>query len=139
MTNHRSLYIHKTVTTLTVVIGIFLFFSNTGFAQAQKKQTAVIENIKLANTRDALLTYFDVKNAFTEKISQAVLNGIPSTFSFYITLYQTDGSWFDKKIADIQVKSTLRYNPLKKEFVVQRMWKEEKPIITSSLITYLKE
>jgi len=75
-------------------------------AKAQK--TAIIENIKLANTRDDLLTYFEVKHAFTDKISQAILNGIPSTFSFYITLYKTDDSWFDKKIANIQVKSTLK-------------------------------
>jgi hypothetical protein len=99
-------------------------------AKAQK--TAIIENIKLANTRDDLLTYFEVKHAFTDKISQAILSGIPSTFSFYITLYKTDDSWFDKKISDIQVKSTLKYNPLKKEFSVYRPWKNEAPVITLS-------
>lgn len=96
------------------------------------EQTPMIENIKLANTRDDLLTYFDVKQAFTQKINQAVMNGIPSTFSFFITLYKTDGSWFDKKISDIQVKSTLKYNSLKKEFSVLRPWKNEKAIVTPS-------
>jgi len=96
------------------------------------KETAEIENIKLANTRDDLLTYFEVKKAFTDKINQAVLNGIPTTFTFYIALYKTDGSWFDKNISDIQIKSTLKYNSLKKEFSVLRPWKNETPIITQS-------
>ena len=99
---------------------------------ASAKQNAEIENIKLANTRDDLLTYFEVKNAFTDKINQAVLNGIPTTFTFYIALYKTDSSWFDKNISDIQIKSTLKYNSLKKEFSVLRPWKTETPIITQS-------
>ncbi len=93
---------------------------------------AVLVNIKLANTRDDLLTYFEVKNAFTEKINQAVLNGIPTSFSFYVSLYKTGNSWLDKKIADVQIKHTIKYNSLKKEFSVSRPWKDEKPIVTQS-------
>lgn len=114
---------------ITVSFLLCTLLSSVTFAE----QTAVIENIKLANTRDDLLTYFDVKQAFTQKINQAVINGLPTTFSFYITLYKTDGSWFDKKIADIQVKSTLKYNSLKKEFSVLRPWKNEKAIVTPSI------
>jgi hypothetical protein len=113
-----------------LLTAVMLFLPSPAAADAQPD--AVIENIKLANTRDDLLTYFDVKNAFTEKINQAVLNGVPTTFSFYVTLYHTDDSWFDKKIADIQVKSTLKYNPLKKEFLVQRPWKEDSPFVAAS-------
>lgn len=96
------------------------------------ENTALIENIKLANTRDDLLTYFDVKQAFSDKIVEAVQSGIPTTFSFYVTLYKTDGSWFDKKVSDIQIKSTLKYDPLKKEYTVIRRWKEDKETLTQS-------
>ncbi|MFH2092044.1 MAG: DUF4390 domain-containing protein [Pseudomonadota bacterium] len=99
---------------------------------ALAENLAVIENIVLANTRDDLLVYFDVKKAFNEKIVQAVQNGIPTTFSFYITLYKTDGSWFDKKISDIKIKSTLKYNSLKKEYSVTRPWKDETIVFTQS-------
>lgn len=117
---------------LSAIAGPIFVFSGTCFGQPDQDVSATIENIKLANTRDDLLTYFDVENAFKEKINQAVLNGLPTTFSFFVTLYQTDDSWFDKKIADIQIKSTLKYNPLKKEFTVQRPWKKDNPIITPS-------
>jgi len=105
-----------------------LFFPLIAFTE----ENAAIENIKLANTRDDLLVYFDVKQAFSEKINQAVLNGVPTAFSFYVTLYKTDGSWFDKKISDIQIKSNLKYNSLKKEFSVLKPWKNEKAIVTQS-------
>jgi len=89
---------------MSVCVVLCLLLPSIAFSE----ETAVIENIKLANTRDDLLTYFDVKQAFTPKINQAVLNGIPTTFSFYITLYKTGDSWFDKKISDIRIKSTLK-------------------------------
>lgn len=125
-----QLFFHKTILKYYLSVFVVLCFLYPSISVAE--QTAVIENIKLANTRDDLLTYFDVKKAFVDKINQAALNGIPTTFSFYITLYKTDGSWFDKKVSDIQIKSTLKYNPLKKEFSVYRPWKNEKAVITQS-------
>jgi len=121
---------HKTFITLFISASLLLCLLLPSFAFA--KQTPVIKNIKLANTRDDLLAYFDIKQAFTEKINQAVLSGISTSFSFYISLYKTDGSWFKKEISDIKIKSTLKYNPLKKEFSVLRSWKNEKPVITQS-------
>ena len=125
----KSLF-HKTDIALKISIVIMLCFLLPATALAENQ--AVIENIKLANTRDDLLTYFDVKKAFTPKINQAVLNGIPTTFSFYVTLYKTQGSWFDKNIADIQIKSTLKYNALKKNFSVLRSWKDKDAVIVQT-------
>ncbi len=122
--------LHKTNIALKISIVIMLCFLLPATALAENQ--AVIENIKLANTRDDLLTYFDIKKAFTPKINQAVLNGIPTTFSFYVTLYKTQGSWFDKKIADIQIKSTLKYNALKKNFSVLRSWKDKDAVIAQT-------
>jgi len=92
----------------------------------------VITNIKLANTRDDLLTYFEIQNAFTDKITQTVQNGIPRAFSFYVSLYKTSDVWRDKKIADIRFTSTIKYNSLKQEYAVFRPWKNEKPSVTQS-------
>lgn len=119
---------HRTLLFFSVIVLISLSLPSTSFSG----EPALIENIKLANTRDDLLTYFEVQKAFTEKINQAVLNGIPTTFTFYITLYKTDGSWFDKKISSVEIESTLKYNPLKKEFLVSRPWKNETPIVIPS-------
>jgi len=125
----KSLF-HKTIAVRTLAICIAVCILLPALAIA--KEDALIKNIKLANTRDDLLTYFDVKKAFTQKINQAILNGVPTTFSFYVSLYKTEGSWFDKKIADIEIKSTLKYNSLKKEFSILRPWKNKDAVIVHS-------
>lgn len=122
---------HRPILLFPILLALICCFSTPTIVSASEN-TAVIENIKLANTRDDLLIYFDIKQAFTEKMSQAVLNGVPASFSFQVVLYKTDGSFFDKKIANIQIKSSLKYNPLKKEFSVSRPWKNEAPVITTS-------
>lgn len=112
--------------------GIMLFIQIFIVSAAFAEENAVLSDIRLANTRDDLITYFNVEGAFTDKINQAVLNGIPTSFSFYVVLYKIKDTWFDKKMADVEFKSTLKYNSLKKEFVVSRPWKSEKPIVTKS-------
>ncbi len=130
MLTMRTFFVRTTVVFFTLITILFCFLPlNEAVAS---DQTAVIENIKLANTRDDLLSYFDIKYAFTEKINQAVLNGVPTSFSFHVVLYKTGGSFFDKKISNIQIKSSLKYNPLKKEFSITRAWKNENPVITQS-------
>lgn len=113
---------------ISLAVFITLGMPRATFAE----NTATLANIRLANTRDELLTYFEVKNAFTDKIIQAVHNGIPTTFSFSVSLYQTSDSWLDKKIAEVETTSTVKYNSLKKEYTVSRIWKNEKPSTTQS-------
>jgi len=97
------------------------------------ENAAILSNIKLANTRDDLLAYFEVDNAFTESTLEAIKNGIPTTFSFYVSLYRRTSTLFDKRIANIKVQSTIKYNSLKEEYTVSRPWKDDKPLMTKSL------
>lgn len=131
---HKPVFKILALKALAVFAVVFIFFVPPAPAEVEEEK-ALIENIKLANTRDDLLVYFDVKKAFAPKINEAVLNGIPTTFSFYIDLYKTNGSWFNKKISSIQIKSTLKYNSLKKEFTVSRPWSSNKTIVTESFDT----
>ena len=105
----------------------FIFCANLFASQA-----AVISNVQLTNSRDDLITYFKIENAFTDEITQAVLKGVPTSFSFSIVLDQVTTYIFDTEIADYKITSTLKYNALKKEFIVSRPWKNEKPFITDS-------
>ncbi|WP_343054519.1 DUF4390 domain-containing protein [Desulfobacter latus] len=106
---------------------IFVF---PGGAFARDK--AVLSHIKLANTRDDLFAYFKVENAFNEKNIQAIENGISTSFTFYITLYKTSSSLFDKKIIDIKTRATIKYNSMKEEYTVVCEWKDAPPLITKS-------
>ncbi len=118
--------IHKII---IFFIGACLLIS-TQTAWAEDK--IVLENIRLANTRDDLLTYFTVKGAFTPPITQAIQEGVPTTFSFYVSIYKIKDFWKDKKIEALELTSTIVYNSLKKEYTVTRPWKDPKPSSTKS-------
>jgi hypothetical protein len=118
---------------LTWIVVVFtILFQIFTPAPVRADDSPVLTNIKLANTRDDLLIYFEVKNAFPQKITRAIQNGIPNTFSFSVSLYKTSDSWLDKKIADVDIKSILKFNSLKQEYAVFRPWKNETPSVTKS-------
>ena len=113
--------------TCIILLVILFFLQNPAFAT-----DARLTNIIVTNTRDDLLLYLNVEGAFREKMKKAVLSGVPATFSFFITLYRARNLWIDKKITDLTVTHTIKYNNLRKEFTVKRSWKNEEPLITQS-------
>jgi len=88
-------------------------------------QEARLTNIVVNNTRDDLVLYLNVEGAFTEEMKNAVLNGVPTTFSFFIDLYRVRNFWFNESISDQTITHTIKYNNLKKEFSVNRSWEPE--------------
>ena len=111
-----------------IILFCFMFFvQNLAFSQEAK-----LTDIIVTNTRDDLLVYLSVEGAFREKMQEAILSGVPTTFSFFITLFKTRNLWFDKKMADIKVTHSVKYNNLKKEFVVKRSWENGEPLVTQS-------
>ncbi|UCD31384.1 MAG: DUF4390 domain-containing protein [Desulfobacterales bacterium] len=119
--------------TYIILFCLMFLVQNLAFAQEAK-----LTDIIVTNTRDDLLVYMNVEGAFREKMQTAVLSGVPTTFSFFITLFKARNLWFDKKIADIKVTHTVKYNNLKKEFMVKRSWENGEPLVTQSF-TEVKE
>jgi hypothetical protein len=112
---------------LALLFGIIFFVQSLAFAQ-----NAVLTNIIVTNTRDDLLVYLKVEGAFIEKMEKAILSGVPTTFSFFISFYQVRNFWFDNKIKDIKVTNTIKYDNLKEEFIVNRSWEKSGPQVTRS-------
>ncbi|MGD9042409.1 MAG: DUF4390 domain-containing protein [Desulfobacterales bacterium] len=106
---------------------MLLVIPNPGSAQ-----DATLTNITVSNTRDDLLLYLNLEGAFREEMNNAILSGVPSTFSYFAKLNRVRNFWFDKDIADIEVTHTIKYDNLKKEFTVERSWKEDNPEVTKS-------
>jgi len=95
-------------------------------------QEASLTNITVSNTRDDLLLYLNLEDAFSEKLKKAILSGVPATFTFLAKLSSVRNLWFDKDIADITVTHTIKYDNLKKEFIVRRSWRNNEPEVTKS-------
>jgi hypothetical protein len=96
-------------------------------------QDARLANIIVTNTRDNLLIYLTVKDAFSPKMQETIHSGVPATFSFIINLYGVRSLWPDRQIAAIKVTHTLKYDNLKKTYTVVRSWEKEKPHVVTSL------
>ncbi len=111
-----------------LLIGCLLlaFLSNSAAKEVRFTDFAV------SNNRDDLLVFLTVKGAFKEEIVEAIQNGIPTTFSFFIRLEQNRPLWFKKTIVSRKVTHTIKYNNLKNEYVVKRSWDDNKPITTDS-------
>lgn len=110
---------------------LFLFVVLIGHGSAFA-QEARLTNITVSNTRDDLLLYLNLEGAFNEKLNKAILSGVPASFSFVTKLNRVRNVWLDRGIADITVTHSIKYDNLKKEFIVRRSWKNNEPEITKS-------
>jgi hypothetical protein len=117
--------IHKQKVILLIIILIFVH----SFAFAQNARLA---GFFITYAKEDLLVSMNVKSAFREKIKKAVLSGAPASFSFIISLHHDRNFWFDEKIAEFEITHTIKYNSLKKKFVIKRPWKENLPLVTES-------
>lgn len=117
----------KIKTYVTIITALLFIFQNIAFAQQ-----AVLNNMSVANTRDHLLLYLNVEGAFTNEVEKAILSGVPTTFSFLVVLNRDRNLWMDEKIVEITVHHTIKYNNLKKEFVVSKSWEDSNSVTTQS-------
>ncbi len=100
---------------------------------AMGAQDAVLTNIIVTNTRDDLLLYLTVKNAFSPEIEDTIQRGVPATFSFYLNLYRVRQFWPDKAITTVEVHHTLKFDILRKEYTVTRSWDGNAPMTFKTL------
>ncbi len=113
---------------IVIFLSVFFFTQPPAFAQ-----NARLADITITNTYDGLeLVYLNIKGTFTEKMRNAVLSGVPTTFMFFINIYEVRRFWPDKKIAETELTHTIKYHNLKKEFIVTRSWENDKPVIVKS-------
>lgn len=95
-------------------------------------QDASLTNIIVTNTRDDLLFYLTVRNAFPPEIEETIHSGVPATFSFLINLQLVRGFWVDRELNEITVTHTIKYDSLKKEYMVTRSWDGDRPHVVKA-------
>ncbi|QTA91666.1 DUF4390 domain-containing protein [Desulfonema magnum] len=111
-----------------ILLSMAFFIQNQAIAQ-----NARLSDITISNTHDHLeLVYLNIKGTFTGKMRKAVLSGVPTTFLFFITLHKVRSVWTDKEIVNMEITHTIKYNSLKKEFIIKRSWENNNPIIAKS-------
>lgn len=77
-----------------------------------------IKDILIESTTHHMSVYAHITNCFTTDMDSAILNGVPATFTFYLDVYQKRSYWFDKKISSTVIEHIIKYDQVKKIFVV---------------------
>jgi hypothetical protein len=68
------------------------------------------------NSKDVLV-YFTVKDCFTKKMEEAILAGIPTSFTFLIELNQERPVW-NTTLTKMEIRHTIKYDNVRKLFYV---------------------
>ncbi len=110
-----------------LIVSLFLIISL--FPVHVQAGKASLEKIRVDNTQDHLLINFRVVDCFTEDMKKAIDNGIDTTFTFFIKLYEVKNLWWDKKIADLKVSHHITYDSLKKIYLVRTSQDNDKAVI----------
>jgi hypothetical protein len=79
---------------------------------------AQITDIIVTNNQDSLLLYFYTKGCFNAEMNKAIMNGIPTTFTFLIELYKPRTFWPDRRLSSLKLHHTIKYDSLREEFSV---------------------
>jgi len=110
-----------------VLLCIYFLLAGTALAQEAK-----LTNFAIIRHNDDLLFKMNLEGAFRDEMNKAIMTGVSTIFSFYVELYNIKDLWFNSKIADIYLTTSVKYDSLKKTFTVSRSWKNAEPVTTES-------
>lgn len=100
------------------IVGIVLCLAILATGAPAQAERATIEDIIITNTTEDLLLYCTVQGCFSEEMNHAILNGVPTTFTFRIELYKRRVFFPDQQITKITLHRTIKYDTLKNEFTL---------------------
>lgn len=103
-----------------------LFCTNTFASEPE------ISNLIVTNTRDDLLIFLKVENAFNKDIVEEIKSGLPTTFTFFLNLDKVRSLWVNKALTEKELTHTIKWDGIKKEYTITRSWENNKKIKTKS-------
>ena len=115
--------------TKQISIALFVLILSCNLAQAAK---ASLQDIVLDSKNKNLTLSFTLEHAFSEEMKEVILSGTPITFTFSVELREIKDFWIDRKIVNIKIDHMVKYNVLKREFVIKRSWEIDEILVTKS-------
>lgn len=100
---------------------------------AAAAQNTRLTNMTVTNNRDTLLFYVELADAFGQDITTAIESGVTLSFSFPVSVRRVRSLWFDKKITQIELIHTIKFDTLKNDYTVTRSWQDPQAQTVKSL------
>jgi hypothetical protein len=86
--------------------------------QPSYAEDATIKNVLISNTSNHLAVQFELGNSFNKNMEEAIETGIPTIITYFVELYQNQSWWNDKLLVSTTLLKTIKYDNLKKEYIV---------------------
>jgi hypothetical protein len=77
---------------------------------------ARMHDVLVTSDGNEVLAYVRISNWVTKDMESAIMTGVPMTVIFMIDFYQQKPGWLDKRLAQIRIKHSLKYDEVKKIF-----------------------
>ena len=116
---------HDKLIILVIVIAILIIPCLASPASAEK---AYLSDIAITTNSNHLVVYLTVNQCFTEEMNRAIESGILTTFNFFIHLYERRQYWWDRKIASLEIRHSIKFDNIKKSYEVTLSERENETI-----------
>ncbi len=100
---------------LSILLVLLIPFSHVPLARADGPR---IGDLQLKGGKGNITVSFRVEEGFTRDIKEAILSGMPTTFTFFIKVQRKRTLWWDEEVGSFRFRHTVRYDNLKEEFTV---------------------
>lgn len=101
-----------------LIFSVLILFTPLFFTPRLSAENAGVRDLFVSNNANHVLVYARLTNCFTKEIEQAILAGVPTTFTILLDLYQERSHWMDKRLVRTTVSHTIKYDNVKKLFLV---------------------
>jgi hypothetical protein len=102
------------------VLSLILVASVATASVFHRGAEATLSDIIVTNTREDLLVFFQIKGCFTRDMDEAILNGIPTTFTILVKLSRSRPFWLDESLSAQEIEHSIKHDSLRNEFQVRR-------------------
>jgi len=124
---------------MKLCIIFWIIFISLFFSSPSKADSPTIQNIRISNSPTHLNLRFYLANNFSPKIEEAINNGIPTTFTYSVMLYQESSFWNDKFLTTNTILKTITFDNLKNEYTIVTTIKESENSPSSLVVPTLNE
>jgi len=101
-----------------LIFSVLILFTPFVFTPRLSAENAGIRDLFVSNNANHVLIYARLTNCFTKEIEEAILAGVPTTFTILLDLYQERSYWMDKRLVRMTISHTIKYDNVKKLFLV---------------------
>lgn len=112
----------RLIPALFIILACVLFAPAPAFSEM-----AMIGDVRVSRTNSAVRVYFNLKEAWSKEVEEAVKSGIQTSFSFVVELNKVNTAWFDDTLGTRLFKHTVKYDTLRDEYEVTLEETGEKP------------